>query len=100
MAQIFVGFTRLTFDSKEDRKRLLSGAHASHLCYQPTCISPSHIVVEAKAMNEARKRCLQGPVISTVVEGCKYTLPPLASCQCAGEKCILIIEQRDAVVVE
>jgi hypothetical protein len=31
--------------------------HASHLCHRPRCIEPSHIVVEPKRANEARKAC-------------------------------------------
>lgn len=48
----------LISDSAEAIQRMLFlGHHASHLCHQPTCINPDHIVVEDKADNEARKVC-------------------------------------------
>lgn len=45
----------------EDHRRLVHKGEpdyeASHLCHQPTCIESTHIVVEPKKANEARKAC-------------------------------------------
>lgn len=44
--------------SAQDRRLLLEqGFHASHLCHEPTCIKPEHIVVESRKDNESRKAC-------------------------------------------
>lgn len=38
-------------------QRLLAGDHASHLCGEPACVNPDHLVVEDKITNESRKSC-------------------------------------------
>lgn len=83
---------------EEDRRRMLEdGWHASHLCHNPTCANPDHIVVEAKARNEGRKRCKAlGPVVLVTIEGREYRLPPNGTCECPGEKCIFMVERRTA----
>lgn len=81
--------------SDDDKATLLAGAQASHICHQPTCINPLHIVVEPKEQNEARKACKAlGPIIKTTVEGREMVLPPNGSCGCKGRKCIFMIERR------
>lgn len=48
----------MALKSEEDRCNLIEkGWEASHLCHNPTCIEETHIVVEAKKDNEARKVC-------------------------------------------
>ncbi|KAF7535444.1 hypothetical protein G7054_g5378 [Neopestalotiopsis clavispora] len=47
----------LAYKSDKDVARLLGGDNASHLCHQPTCINPDHLVVETKEAKEARKAC-------------------------------------------
>lgn len=80
---------------------MLEGEHASHLCHQPTCINPEHIVVEPKAANENRKGCRAlGPVIKTEWKGTELTLAPRGICNCSGAKCIFMIERREAISAE
>lgn len=87
----------LASKSDDEFQRLLAGEHASHLCHQPTCINPAHIVVESRAVNEGRKRCRAlGPIIKTEWKGEQLTLPPLGKCRCPGVKCIFMIERREA----
>ncbi len=52
------------------------GQHASHLCHEPLCIEPTHIVVESKIDNEARKMCKGRLVVRTTISGVEYDLPP------------------------
>jgi hypothetical protein len=48
----------IAWHSEESRRHLLDdGWHASHRCANPLCIEPSHIHVEPKSANEARKSC-------------------------------------------
>ncbi|RTE70188.1 hypothetical protein BHE90_015413 [Fusarium euwallaceae] len=43
---------------EEAKRHLLEDeSHASHLCGNPLCIEPSHIHIEPKTANEARKGC-------------------------------------------
>lgn len=62
--------------TEEERRRLVeNGDHASHRCGQPTCIEPSHIVVESKADNEARKACKQSLLVGlATVDGVTKTV--------------------------
>jgi len=76
---------------------MLAGEHASHLCHNPTCVAPAHVVVEPKAANEGRKACRAlGPIIVTRIGGVEYRLPPNGRCECPGEKCIFMVEERVA----
>jgi hypothetical protein len=83
--------------SAGDIARLLAGEHASHLCHQTNCINPAHIVVEPKARNEARKACRAlGPIIRTQIGGEWFVLDRPGGCECPGEKCIAMVEVREA----
>lgn len=78
---------------------MLDGDHASHQCHNPRCLNPDHLIVETKAMNEARKDCAMRVLVYTVIGGVKYELQPKA-CNCQGAKCIITkVEERVAVVV-
>lgn len=84
-------------DSEEEVERMLAGAQASHLCHQPTCINPDHIVVEPKETNEGRKACRRlGLVVVTEIEGRTYRLEPEHQCACPEPKCIFMVERREA----
>jgi hypothetical protein len=75
---------------------MLGGQHASHLCHQPTCINPDHIVVETKEKNEGRKACKKaGSIIITEWKGEELVLPPNNDCRCEPP-CIYMIERRVA----
>jgi hypothetical protein len=88
---------QLTLTRDREIDHLLAGEQASHLCHQPTCINPEHIVVEPKAANEGRKACRAlGPIFKTVWQGKELTLPPQGVCNCSGRKCIFMIERREA----
>ncbi|KAJ5096469.1 hypothetical protein NUU61_005825 [Penicillium alfredii] len=85
----------------EEIARLLAGEQASHLCHQPTCVNPDHIVVEPKMANEARKGCRSlGPTIKTVWNGKVLSLPPRGVCNRPGQRCVFMIEWRHAVADE
>lgn len=62
-----------------DVDRLLHhGYHASHLCHQPTCINPDHLVVESKALNELRKECRPKMHVRCFIDGRAFVLPDTA----------------------
>jgi hypothetical protein len=89
----------IAFKNDADVQRMLQGDHVSHLCSQPTCINPQHLTVEPKHLNEARKQCkCTGPIIKTRIDNTDYYLPPKEKCECAGAKCIKMIEFREAQV--
>ena len=71
--------------------------HASHLCHCSLCIEPTHIVVESRAANEARKTCKGLLVVRTTIGGVEYDLSP-APCP-HNPPCIFDFEVRDAVQV-
>lgn len=79
---------------------MIGGDHASHLCHNPTCINPDHIVVEKKELNEGRKSCKGRVVVLTTIGGKQFRLPPLKQCECPGAKCIPMIEVREAEEVQ
>lgn len=53
------------------------GTEVSHLCHQPRCMVPSHLIIEGKMANGARKGCV--PWIA-----CSST------CRCRG-KCVILL---------
>jgi hypothetical protein len=80
---------------------MFDGDQASHLCHQPVCINPDHIIVEPKAANEKRKECrARGPIVKARVGETTIVLPPNGRCECAVQKCIPMIEWREAQTIE
>lgn len=43
--------------SEQDQRRMFDGWDVSHLCHEPTCFNPHHLVVETKAANQRRRPC-------------------------------------------
>lgn len=81
--------------SEEDSRNITDkGWDASHLCHQPTCFNPDHIVVEPKWLNELRKKCAgYGGVITLVnILGQAYKILPAKKCSCADGKCIQMVQ--------
>jgi hypothetical protein len=51
---------------------------ASHLCHNPLCVRPEHLIVEPRVMNHKRKNCLhkiQTPCCGQTVLVCKHDPP-------------------------
>lgn len=42
---------------KEDFQRLIEGWEVSHLCHNPICINPYHLIAETHAQNNTRRNC-------------------------------------------
>lgn len=89
----------IAYKPADQVQRLLyeTGTHASHLCHEPLCMNPEHIVVEDKAHNEARKVCRGRLMVRTSISGVVYELAPAA---CPHEpQCLVDIEDRVAARV-
>lgn len=70
----------VAYGSAGEVRRMLHGQHASHLCHNPACFAAGHIVVEPKEANEDRKNCKARVVVTFVLQGVRYELPPSAAC--------------------
>lgn len=57
---------------------MLNGKQVSHLCHNPTCINPDHLIVETQSENEARKECANKINVVTDIGGKRYYLPAKA----------------------
>ncbi|KAF7561408.1 hypothetical protein G7046_g2743 [Stylonectria norvegica] len=59
----------IAWHPEKAHKHLLDdGWHAGHLCGNPRCIEPTHVYVEPKGANEARKGCRDFRLSSTGTE--------------------------------
>ncbi|KAK9372954.1 zinc-binding loop region of homing endonuclease-domain-containing protein, partial [Lipomyces chichibuensis] len=82
--------------SEDDVYNLLyRGYEASHLCHQPKCINPDHLVVETNRANISRRICSVKADVKISVDGRDYILK-------AGEcphspQCVIRQETRAAV---
>ncbi|KAK9357090.1 zinc-binding loop region of homing endonuclease-domain-containing protein [Lipomyces starkeyi] len=73
---------------------LYKGYHASHLCHQPICINPDHLVIESKEANESRKICSAKVHVQASINGIGYLL---AAEECRhSPPCIIRLESRTA----
>ncbi|KAK9429742.1 hypothetical protein V1505DRAFT_147484 [Lipomyces doorenjongii] len=82
--------------SEDDVHNLLyRGYHASHLCHQPGCINPDHLVVETQAANESRKMCSTKANVKISVNGRDYLLKA-EGCP-HSPLCVIKLETRAAI---
>ena len=58
------------------------GKDISHLCHNPLCVNPDHLVREDKEINQRRKGCV-GTV--TCPCGCRHEF---SVCNCSNQKCL------------
>ncbi|KAK9361124.1 zinc-binding loop region of homing endonuclease-domain-containing protein [Lipomyces starkeyi] len=82
--------------SEDDVYNLLYGDYeASHLCHQPTCINPDHLVVETRQANLSRKICAVKFDLKTRINGRDYILKAE---ECPhSPRCVIILKTRAAV---
>lgn len=91
----------IAYKSDEEVRRLLydDSMHASHLCHDPVCINPEHLVVEDKPHNEMRKICKGHVVVETTFNGVLLRMPPARPCT-HQPLCLFPVERRVAQVVQ
>lgn len=58
------------------------GLDVSHLCHNPLCVNPEHLVRESKEANQRRKGC-PGTIRCPCPCGHKFS-----ACRCVGKKCL------------
>jgi len=78
---------------------LRGGGTSSHRCGKSICLTPDHLCVESKPVNESRKECQKHFYVLTEIEYTKYLLPPNHTCP-HHPPCILMSEEREASMLE
>jgi len=77
---------------------LRGGGTASHRCGKSVCLTPDHLCVESKPMNESRKECQKHFYVLTEIDYTQYLLAPNHTCNHLPP-CILMSEEREAMML-
>lgn len=59
--------TLLRQDRDDVNRMINEQLDASHLCGEPNCFNPDHLVVESRMVNEDRKSCQRNSFVSELV---------------------------------
>jgi len=59
---------------KDELRQLADGKQVSHLCHNPNCFQPEHLVVEDAAVNLSRNKCIRVscPCCKTIFSNCTH----------------------------